>query len=128
MIECESIPIFIERERSTTTLKMANFASMTKHFNLGSGRVLFAQKKGPVYKIKILEMRSDNRYVDFSIVRWASFMRAIDEVQNAIYEIHSNSQLKFRHHIGGGYYVSASADFKCVDIRYETDYFIYKKY
>ena len=103
---------------------MSNFASMTKHFNRGSGRVLFVQKKGSVYKIKIFQMGSDNRYVDFSVVRWASFVRAIDEVQNAIYEIHTNPQLKFRHHIGGGYYISVSADFKCVDIRYETDYFV----
>ena len=79
---------------------MSNFASMTKHFNLGSRRVLFAQKKGSIYKIKIFEMVSDDRYVDFSIVRWASFVRAIDEVQNAIYDIHTNPQLKFRHHIG----------------------------
>ena len=47
----------------------------------------------------------------------------IDEVQNAIYEIHTNLQLKFRHHIGGGYYISVSADFKYIEIRYETDYF-----
>ena len=78
---------------------------MTKHFNLGSGRVLFAQKKGSVYKLKIFEIGSNNRYVDFSIVRWASFDRAIDEVQNDIYEIHTSPQLKFRHHIGSGYYI-----------------------
>ena len=96
---------------------MSNFASMTKHFNLRSGRVLFAQKKVFIYKIKIFEMGSDNRYADFSIVRWASFVRAIDEVQNAIYEIRTNPQLKFRRHIGGGYYISVSANFKCVDIR-----------
>ena len=96
---------------------MSNFANMSKHFNLGSGRVLFTQKKGAVYNIKIYEMGSDNRYVDFTIERWASFVRAIDEVQNAFYEIHINTQLKFRHHIGGGYYISVSADFKCVDIR-----------
>ena len=106
------------RERtSTTTLKMSKFASMRKHFNLGAGRLLFAQKKGSVYQIKIYEMGSDNRYVDFSIVRWASFGRAIDEAQNAIYEIYTNPQLKFQHHIGGGYYISVSANFKCVDIR-----------
>ena len=108
---------FHRENPSTTTLKISNFASMRKHFNLGSERVLFAQKKGSVYKIMIYEMGSDNRYVDFSIVRWASFVRAIDEVQNAIYEIHTNPQLKFCHHIGGGYYISVSADLKCVDIR-----------
>ena len=103
------------RERtSTVTLKMTNFASMTKHFNLGSGCVLFAQKKSSIYKIKNFEMGSDNGYVDFSIERWVSFVRAMDEVQNAIDEIHTNSQLKFRHHIGGGYYISVSANFKCV--------------
>ena len=79
--------------------------------------MLFAQKTGAIYKIKIYEMGSDNRYVDFTIVRWASFVRAIDEIQNALYEIYTNPQLKFRHHIGGGYYISVSADFKCVDIR-----------
>ena len=62
-------------------------------------------------------MGLDNQYVDFSIVRWASFVHAIDEAQNAIYEIHINPQLKFRHHIGGGYYISVSANCKCVDIR-----------
>ena len=79
---------------------MSNFANMSKHFNLGSGRVLFAQKKCSVYQIKIYQMGSD---VDFSIVRWASF-------------VHTNP-LKFRHHIGGGYYISVSANFKCVDVR-----------
>ena len=58
---------------------MSNLASMRKHFILGSGRVLLAYKKGSVYKIKMYEMGSDNRYVDFSIVRWASFVRAIDD-------------------------------------------------
>ena len=96
---------------------MSNFANMWKHFNLVSGRVLFAHKKGSVCKIKIYEMKSDNRYVDFSIVRWASFVRAIDETPNAIYDIHTNPQLKCRHHIGGGYYISVSANFKCVDVR-----------
>ena len=56
---------------------MSNFTNMSKHFSLGSGRVLFAQNKGAVYKIKIYVMGSDNRYVDFTIVRWASFVRAI---------------------------------------------------
>ena len=96
---------------------MSNFAKMWKHFNLGSGSVLFAHKKDSVYKIKNYEMESDNRYVDFPIVRWASFVRAIDEVHNAIYEIHTNPQLKFRHHIGGSYYISISANFKFVHIR-----------
>ena len=98
-------------------LKMSNFANMSKRFNLGAGRKLFAQKKGSVYQIKIYEMGSDNRYVDFSIARWTSFVRAIDEVQNAIHEIHTNPQLKFQHHIGDGYYISVSANFKCIDIR-----------
>ena len=96
---------------------MSNFAKMSKHLNLGSGRVLFTQKKGAVYNIKIYELGSENRYVDFTIERWASFVRAIHEVQNALYEVHTSPQLKFRHDIGGGYYISVSADFKCVDIR-----------
>ena len=52
---------------------MFTFAYMSKHFNLGAGRVLFAQKKGSLYQIKIYEMGLNNRYVDFSIARWAPF-------------------------------------------------------
>ena len=96
---------------------MSNFANMSKHFKLEAGRVLFVQKKGSVYQIKIYEMGSNNRYMDFSIVRWASFVRAIDEAQNGIREIHTNLQLKSQHHIGGGYCIFVSANFKCVDIR-----------
>ena len=96
---------------------MSSFASMWNHFNLGSGRVLFVYKKDSVHKITIYEMGSDIRYVNFSIVRWASFVGAIDEAQNAIYEIHANPQLTFLHHIDGGYYIFVSANFKCVDIR-----------
>ena len=58
---------------------MSDFASMYKHLSLGSGSVLSAHKKCSVYIIKIYKIGSDNRYVDFSIVRWASFVRAIDE-------------------------------------------------
>ena len=58
-----------DRERtSSVTLKMSHFAGMTKHFKLGSGHVLFAQKEGSVCKLMIFEMGSDNRYVGFSIV------------------------------------------------------------
>ena len=78
-------------ERITTSKTKSSFANMTKNFSLESGRVLFAQKKGAIYKIKSYEIESDNRYVDFTIVRWASFVRAIDEVQNALYEIHTHS-------------------------------------
>ena len=39
--------------------------------------------------------------MNFTIVRRASFVRAIDEVRNALYEIHTNPQLKFRHLTGG---------------------------
>ena len=97
--------------------KMSNFASMWKHFSLGSARVFFAQKKGSVYQIKIYEMGSQNLYVDFSIVRCASFVRAKYKAQNAIFEIPTNPQLKFRDHIGGGSYIAVSANFRCVDIR-----------
>ena len=43
--------------------------------------MFFAHMKGSVYKIKIYEMGSDNGYVDLSIMRWASFVSAIDEAQ-----------------------------------------------
>ena len=69
---------FHREKTSIITLKMSNFVSIRKNFNLGSGRVLFALKNGSVYQIKIFEFGLDNRYVNFSIVRSASFVRAMD--------------------------------------------------
>ena len=94
---------------------MSNFASMRNHFNLGWSRACVVRAEERFRQI--YEMGSDNRYVNFSIVRWASFVRAIDEAKNAIYDIHINPQLKFQNHVGGGYYITVSANFKCVDIR-----------
>ena len=62
-------------------------------------------------------MVSDNRRLEFPLVRWPSFTRSFDEVDNAINDLKSNHQLKYTYHIGSGYYVSVTAGYWCVDIR-----------
>ena len=55
------------RERTTTTTHEEVFQPSSRAF-------VVRAKKASVYEIKVYEMGSDNRYMDFSIVRWASFI------------------------------------------------------
>ena len=104
------------RERmSTTTLTMPIYTSMTREYSLSAGRSLVDKKMGNVYSIMIFEMGFDNRHLEFFLIRWSSFTRAIDEIDNAVKDFKINQLLKY--YIGGGYYVSVTAGYWCVDIR-----------
>ena len=106
------------RERtSTTTLKKPVYKNMTRVFSLGAGRSLVVKKNGDVYSIMIFEMGSDKRRLDFPLVHRSSFTRAFDEIDNAVNNLKTNQQLKYSNNIGGGYYISVTAGYWCVNIR-----------
>ena len=67
------------------------------------------KKKSNVYSIMIFEMGSVNRYLEFSLVRWSSFSRAFDEIDNAVNDLKTNHQ--YWYHIRDGYYASVTADY-----------------
>ena len=63
---------FHRQRTSTTTLNMANFANMWKHFNLGSGRMLFAQER---FRLQNQDLRQSvrellNREIGFIRLRY----------------------------------------------------------
>ena len=106
------------RERtSTVTLKMPVNENMISEYSMGAGRSLMVKKKSDVYSIMIFEMGSDNRGLKFPLVRWSPFTRAFDEIDNAVNDLQTNHQLKYSYHIAGGYNVSVTAGYWCVDIR-----------
>ena len=96
---------------------MEVYKNMTREYSLDGGRSLVVKTKGDVYSIMIFEMGSENRRLEFTLVRWSSFTQAIDEIDNAVNDWKTNYQLKYSYHIGGGYYVSVKAGYWCVDIR-----------
>ena len=84
---------------------------MTREYILCAGRSLVVKRKGDVYSIMIFEMGSENRRLEFPLVRWSSVNRAFDEIDNAVNDLKTNHQLKYSYHIGGGYYDSVTAGY-----------------
>lgn len=53
----------------------------------------------------------------FTAVRWATFLRHIEDVERSVDLLKANQPVDYNQHVGGGYYVSVNKDFKCVNIR-----------
>ena len=50
--------------------------------------------------------------------RWAQFRQSIEEINSKVQALTLNQdEVKYRNHIGGGFYVSVTSGFPCVDIR-----------
>jgi Transcriptional Coactivator p15 (PC4) len=53
----------------------------------------------------------------FTTVRWATFIRHIEDVDRSVDLLNANQPVDYLQHIGGRYYVAVNKDFKCVNIR-----------
>jgi len=51
------------------------------------------------------------------LCRWAQFRQSIDEIESNVTALTSGQTVKYCNHIGGGYYVSVTSGFNCVDFR-----------
>jgi len=49
--------------------------------------------------------------------RWAQFRLCVDEVDKSVTALGSKEAVNTRIHVGGGYYVSVTSGFQCVDMR-----------
>lgn len=81
-------------------------------------RILIVKKTGTEYII-VLRVKDDNvKYIEFPSKRWAAFRELVDDVNvSAKVVANGGSNIKLRQHVGGGYYVSVTSGFRCVDIR-----------
>lgn len=53
----------------------------------------------------------------FTEVRWARFIRMVDEIERHVDLLKAGQCVELHLHIGGAYYATISKGFKCVDIR-----------
>ena len=63
---------------------MPVYKNMIREYSLGAGWSQVVKKNSDVYSIMIFEMGSDTRRLEFPLVRWSSFTRAFDEIDNAV--------------------------------------------
>jgi hypothetical protein len=83
---------------------------------LGENRFLIVKKTKDVYCITITDTKAP-KSAEFSAVRWASFTRCIDIIDENVKCLRERQNVNYLNHIGGGWYVSVTTGVRCVDIR-----------
>jgi len=82
-------------------------------FSIGNDRILKLQKND---EIRILDKTTKKEAV-FTSVRWASFLLCLDEIDNHLCKLTQGEDLTYQNHYGGGWYVSLTKGFQCIDLR-----------
>jgi len=57
------------------------------------------------------------KVLDLCLCRWAQLRMIIDEIETNVEVLRVNHPVSYKTHIGGGYYVSITSGFNCIDIR-----------
>lgn len=84
-----------------------------KKYEISEKRFVVVKKD----EIRLFEDGSQ-KMATFSFPRWSQFTESFDEVNDALAKlVKREADVKLQLHIGGGWYVSVTTGFPCVDIR-----------
>ena len=87
--------------------------SKMKKFEISEKRYLVLKKD----EIKLFE-DGTTKSATFVFSRWAQFVEYFDEIDNSLGKlIKGETDVKLQLHIGGGWFVSVTSGFRCVDVR-----------
>ena len=86
-------------------------------YKLSDTRVLETRNERDEAVIVIKDTASGN-FIEIPAVRWASFLLLQADIDDAVKQLRERKDyVKYHEHIGGGWYVSVTTGFWCVDIR-----------
>ena len=86
----------------------------TKTYEVGVDRVSKFNKKKE--GLSLIDKKTAKEAV-FTATRWASFRQCMDEVDEQLNMMSQEQDVAYRYHYGGGWHVSVTTGFKCVDLR-----------
>lgn len=55
--------------------------------------------------------------IELPLKRWASFLTCLPEIEDSLNKLRKAEFVKYKEHIGGGWFVSVTTGFPCVDVR-----------
>ena len=85
-----------------------------KTFSIGSDRILKLEMNND--DMRILDKTTKKEAV-FTPVVLASFLLRLDEIDNQLYKLTQCADVSLQIHYGGGWYVSLTKGFRCIDLR-----------
>ena len=84
-----------------------------KKYTLGEKRFVVIKKN----EIRVYE-EGTKKIATFTFPRWSNFTMHHEEIDNAVLKlVKGEEEVKLQQHVGGGWYVSVTTGFRCVDIR-----------
>lgn len=88
-----------------------------KSYVLGVNRVLEVTKDGASFKVLIKDTQSSAEAV-FTKSRWSNFKLYIDDIDDEVNKAKgAQSDQRYCQHYGGGWQISVSTGYPCVDLR-----------
>jgi len=83
-------------------------------FDIGNNRLLTTAKK---YDQLCIEEKGSVKSAAFTPSRWASFLLCLDEINSQVEKLVAGENIAYRCHYGGGWCLSVTSGFACVDLR-----------
>ena len=84
-------------------------------YNLGERRVLSI--KSEENKVSVV-LKDDTKSIEIPAKRWATFVLLSNTIELSVQKLRDNTDyVKLFYHFGGGWYISVTTGFKCVDLR-----------
>jgi len=65
----------------------------------------------------IIRDKGSKKEAVFTPARWASFRLCLDEIDNQLYRLSQGEDVAYCNHYGGGWHVSVTKRFHCIDLR-----------
>jgi hypothetical protein len=86
---------------------------MLKEYTLATHRRVRVAQEG----VTIEEPGSELKRITLPAIRWAALLASESQIEESLELLQTQQYVKLNYHIGGGYYVSVTTGFPCVDIR-----------
>jgi len=83
-------------------------------YNLSERRVVSTKREGGELYVVI---KDDVKSIELPSKRWSTFVRQLDNIEEAVKQLREQQYVKYFHHIGDNWYVSVTTGFYCVDFR-----------
>jgi Transcriptional Coactivator p15 (PC4) len=90
---------------------------MLKEYILATQRRVCVSKLDGKFSVTIKDLDSELKKIAMTGLRWATLMSAMTVIDESVDLLQSEQYVRLNTHFGGGFYVSVTTGFRCVDLR-----------
>jgi len=83
-------------------------------YSIGNNRSLKFAKKNNEFCIRD---KGTKKSAVFTPARWASFLLCLNAIDSQLQKLSQDEDVAYRNHYGGGWHVSVTKGFRCIDLR-----------